>query len=755
MNMDKKIELLAPGGDVNSIKAAIIAGADAVYCGLSKFNARNRAENIEFDDLVGITYLAHKYDCEVFLTINIIITQSEITSLTRLLDRLVNTAIDAVIVQDLGLFYVLEKYYPGLVVHASTQMTIHNKGQVEVAKILGANRVNLCRELNVKEIADLASYGHARDVSTEVFVHGSNCIGFSGLCYFSSVRGGNSGNRGRCSQPCRDHYVTTPQGRNFPLNLKDNSAFFDIKDLIEAGVDSFKIEGRIKKYHYVYTVIKTWRKQLDNFALTGVIGTDNSDLYRVFNRNFSNTFLKGEIHKDMFIDNPRDNSALHRAQSYGEVNIENIDRAKRDLYDEKTAIITNATKKIGKLSIKKLPLIVHFIGSVGEKLQVTVEGEGISFSLYSERELNLAGKVTTTKNDQGCFSPENIEKYFKYLADTAFVINTVATDNLDSGLFLPFRELRDLGKQMFATLNDEREFQNPIQLPKVLRQSAPDKTCIYVLLSSLEQIASLKGVDAHLYYQLPSTLKGRVDEFVEIFSTTEIVPYFPSLLIGEHFQAAKLFLQKLQPQCIVTNNLGIGRLAQELEIDWIAGPYINVANHYSMRALQEKLGCSGAFISSELSAMQIRALHGPENFSLHYSLYNPLLLFSTRQCLIQPVLGCDKDVMDEKCLENCHKRARIETPTKGSLIIQKEQGHFHSLYNDHNFLNLDIIEDMPTKFSRFMVDFREIETKTQIKIDLKTFVDLVGKCVAGNNEAKALIEKSVSPTTKKQYILGV
>ena len=232
--MKRKIELLAPGGDIDSIKAAIAAGADAVYCGLDRFNARNSAANINFEELQGILRLAHKNSCEVFLTLNIMIVESEIPAIITLLNKLVNTSIDGVIIQDLGLLYIVSSYFKGLKIHASTQLTTHNEGQIMFLSKLKAARVNLSRELNISEIQTLASVGHKNNILTEVFVHGSNCLSFSGICYFSSVHGGNSGNRGRCSQPCRDQYLKTPEGMDFPLNLKDNSAYFDLRELSDA-----------------------------------------------------------------------------------------------------------------------------------------------------------------------------------------------------------------------------------------------------------------------------------------------------------------------------------------------------------------------------------------------------------------------------------------------------------------------------------------------------------------------------------------
>ena len=261
--MKRKIELLAPGGDINSIKAAIIAGADAIYCGLDRFNARNRATNISFEALIGVIHLAHKHNCKVFLTLNVLILGNEIAALIKMLNKLVNTGIDGVIIQDFGLFYLLSKYFKGIDIHASTQLNTHNEGQVKFLSKLLATRVNLSRELNIDQITSLTRVGHQENILTEVFVHGSYCLCFSGICYISSVQGGNSGNRGRCSQPCRDTYLTTSQGKNFPLNLKDNSAYFDLRELADAEVDSLKIEGRIKKFDYVYTVVDSWKQQLN------------------------------------------------------------------------------------------------------------------------------------------------------------------------------------------------------------------------------------------------------------------------------------------------------------------------------------------------------------------------------------------------------------------------------------------------------------------------------------------------------------
>jgi len=309
----RDLELLAPGGDIDSIKAAIIAGADAIYCGLDRFNARNRAANISFDELQGVIRLAHINSCKVFLTLNIIIIENEFPDLIKLLNRLSGTAIDGIIVQDIGLLWLLSEHFKNLGIHASTQLTTHNEGQIKFLSRLGVKRVNLSRELSLKEIKTLNTLASEKNILTEVFVHGSYCISFSGICYISSVSGGNSGNRGRCSQPCRDSYLTTPAGLNYPLNLKDNSAYSELKELYDSGVSSLKIEGRIKKFDYVYTVVKVWKEHIRNF-LNNKTDSGDSELYKVFNRDFSNSYMKGMIGKDMFIDNPRDHTIQHLSE---------------------------------------------------------------------------------------------------------------------------------------------------------------------------------------------------------------------------------------------------------------------------------------------------------------------------------------------------------------------------------------------------------------------------------------------------------
>jgi len=743
------MELPAPGGDVDSIKAAILAGADAIYCGLDKFNARNRAANISFDNLQGILRLAHKNNCQVFLTLNIIFVNSEIPALISLLNKLVNTSIDGVIVQDLGLFYLLSRYFKGLKIHASTQLTTHNEGQIRFLSKLNATRVNLSRELNIQEIKALTRVAHQNQILTEVFVHGSYCLSFSGICYLSSVQSGNSGNRGRCSQPCRDRYVTTPAGKDYPLNLKDNSAWFDIRELEDAGVDSLKIEGRIKKYDYVYTVVSSWRKQLRSLSDQNEQLIDNNDLYKVFNRDFSNGFLKGNINKDMFIDNPRDHSIQHLSEVNDYISDNQLEKDQIEFYEEKEGIKTSVENKIKQLSIAKIPLVINISGESGLPLKVMVKTPDASFVVLSE--VNLANKGTEALDFAMVF------KRLKAINDTEYYIEKLSLNDLQPEVYLPFKELTAIKKRLLYILNDSRETLDPVHIPAFRNQNrAKLKPSLSVLISSPKDLHLIKETTANIYFQLPDSFKNECAEYVRFFRKNEnLIPWFPSVIIGDDYSAAVEFIEKVQPQLIVTNNTGITYEAYHRGIRWIAGPYLNVTNSCSMLCLKENFNCSGAFISNEISQTQIRQLNKPDDFELYYSIYHPIVLMTSRQCLFHQVTGCGKSRIDNTCISQCEKSATITNLKNDIIYLEKSKGNHHRIINEKNFLNTDIIMDVPDLFSCFLIDLRNIKTGTQKDTNKSGIVKLFGKLLNGNPDSKTELQQIIYPTTNAQYQKGI
>ena len=753
--MKKEIELLAPGGDVDSIKAAILAGADAIYCGLDKFNARNRAKNITFEDLNGILRLAHQHSCEIFLTLNIIIVESELSALTGLLNKLVNTTLDGIIIQDLGLFYLLSSHFPTLKIHASTQLTTHNEGQILFLKKLNAIRVNLSREMNIDEITELTQVAHRNGLLTEVFVHGSNCISFSGLCYMSSVHGGNSGNRGRCSQPCRDQYLTTAEGKDFPLNIKDNSAYSDLRALSDAGVDSIKIEGRIKKYHYVYTVVDTWRKQLQAFYQQDLVGGDDSGLRKVFNRDFSNSFLQGNISQTLFIDNPRDHSAIYHSQQKGGAETEKLDTAKRELYDLKSRIIDDVKVGIEPLSINRAPLKLSFSGCRDEPLMASVKTPEAAFVVCSEDHLAVLNSDKTRGGQSLDYT--FLSKRFKGVNDTEYFIESLELEGLEPGLALPFKALTALKNRLLFVLNGSREYVNPVELPRLQKPPVDEVApALSLLISAEEDLYLCEETSAEIYFQLPNSLHSTLDELVELFKGNQrLIPWFPALLIGEDYQAAVSFLQQVQPVRIVTNNSGVAYAAYRQEVSWVAGPHMNLVNSFSLLCLKEQFNCEGAFISNELNRGQIKGIKKPDNFKLYYSISHPIVLMMSRVCMFYQVTGCKKSIVDNKCIERCEKSSVITNWNGVSFFIDKERGGYHHVYNEANFLNTDILGDIPGLFSSLFVDLRCVKTETQRSVEKSELIRLFETSLNGNQESTERLRQALYPTTNTQYQKGI
>lgn len=746
--MDRKIELLAPGGDLDSVKAAIFAGADAVYCGLNKFNARNRAANISFEDLQGIIRLAHQHSCEVFLTLNIIVLDSEIPALIKLLNKLVNTHVDGVIVQDMGMLYLLSTYFKSLKIHASTQLTTHNKGQIQFLSKLNAQRVNLSRELNINEIKSLTAFAHENDVLTEVFVHGSYCISFSGICYMSSVHGGNSGNRGRCSQPCRDKYETTSEGNDYPLNMKDNSAYFDLKELYDSGTDALKIEGRIKEFEYVYTVVNAWKKQLQHFHERNSLIMDNSDLYKVFNRDFTNSFLKGNISKEMFIDNPMSHSTKHLSEINNYSSNEEMLKGQQELYDEKEELRTYIKNKIEPYSTRKIPLSLHIKGKCGTPLKVTVLTPDTSFDVLSGVHLSDEGTEALTH--------KMVLKRLRAIDDTEYLIEDMQL-NLNTELYLPFKELTSIKKRILFVLNGSKAMIPPVNIPVLKRHNTPkQKPSLSVLISSHQDIDICNDASVDAYYQLPNSFSMSDSVLVDLFKmNSNLTPWFPSVLIGDDYLAAVEFIEQVKPNRIVTNNTGIAQVAFDMGISWVAGPKLNIANSYSLMSLKENFNCAGSFLSTELSKQQMLSVKKPEDFHLYNTIYQPVVLMTCRQCLFHQVTGCEKHIMDKSCIQQCEKYSTLTNLKKETFIIEKTKGNYHSIYSGSNLLNTDIVTDLPHFFSSFFIDLRDIKTETKMEMDKASIIEVFKHYLSGDSDSAQQLHQNIHPSVNLQYKEGI
>lgn len=317
--MEHKIELLAPAGSFDALTAAINAGADAVYLGGNVFGARAYANNFDREEMTQAVRYAHLHQVQIFVTVNTLVDDSEMEDLSSYLVFLNRIGADGIIVQDLGVVRLARQLVPELPLHASTQMTITNLEGVRFAAAQGMTRVVLARELSLRDIQAVCA---ASPIEIEVFIHGALCVCYSGQCLMSSLIGGRSGNRGRCAQPCRLPYkLEDTAGHNllegqeagqYLLSPKDLCTLDVLPLLLEAGVTSLKIEGRMKKPEYVAVVVDIYRRAIDAY-LAGdyhISDQDRQNIKQIFNRDFTTAYLERPQGKNMMSDKRPNNRGL-------------------------------------------------------------------------------------------------------------------------------------------------------------------------------------------------------------------------------------------------------------------------------------------------------------------------------------------------------------------------------------------------------------------------------------------------------------
>lgn len=284
-----KPELLLPVGNPEMFHAAVKGGADAVYLGLRQFNARGRASNFTSSQLLALIKIARKNDIKVYLTLNTVIKNEELPDLLDTLNLIQKTGVDAIIIQDWGVYYLVKKHFPKITIHASTQMAHHNSLGAIYCKSKDFERVVMARELTLPELKEIRKKS---DIELEIFMHGALCYSFSGMCLFSSFLGGSGANRGLCAQPCRRFYETGNE-KSYVFSLKDNQAVEVLPELMKMGVESIKIEGRLKPAEFVYNVSRAYRKVIDNNDLK----TAKEILAYDMGREKTGYFLAGNVNK--------------------------------------------------------------------------------------------------------------------------------------------------------------------------------------------------------------------------------------------------------------------------------------------------------------------------------------------------------------------------------------------------------------------------------------------------------------------------
>jgi putative protease len=534
----KKIELLAPAGDQESFVAAIQNGADAIYLGGTLFNARAFAKNFDDEQLQWAVQYAHCRDVKVYVTVNTLYKDKEFPLLLEYIDRLYHFQVDALIIQDIGLFDVVKHAYPDFEIHMSTQSSIMNNSAVQYFEQIGASRVVLARENTLLEIKDICQ---STKLEIEVFIHGAICICYSGQCLMSSMIGKRSGNRGACAQPCRLQYQLVEDGKildnkiPFLLSPKDMMTIEHIPELIEAGVTSLKIEGRMKRPEYVASVVKAYRHAIDNYYQhqSSDYQEDIADMQAMFNRNYTQGYLMNDPYlldgdysgnKGVEIGQvvryisaqKRVVIALNKTLNQGDsIVFEKIDKGRPvnkiyihgklvangnpgDLvevefdYPVSQGIVrkTVDTKVISQLhktydkEYRQIPLKITFKAKINQPAELTFQHLQEQVKIESHELVEKALKTPLTQ--------ERICQQLSKLKDTPFFVEQITIDS-DDNITLPIKTLNQMRRECSQLLsqllsNKKIHYIIPFKIPSYQQIKTDQPKQLYVQVSHLEQL---------------------------------------------------------------------------------------------------------------------------------------------------------------------------------------------------------------------------------------------------------------------------
>ena len=591
----KNTEILAPAGGQEQLVAAVRCGADAVYLGTQKFNARNNAANFSAEDLNNAVAYCHERNVSVYVTMNTLVTDSEIADVIEEIKMIAQSGADAVIIQDIGVAALWKKYCPSMKLHASTQMTVHNLSGAKEAERLGFSRIVLARELSCEEIKNIAQNVSAE---IEVFVHGALCMSVSGTCLLSSMIGSRSGNRGRCAQPCRLNFNVN--GREYALSLKDLSLAENIKELEDAGVKSFKIEGRMKRPEYVAAAVTAIRNAREGKPV------DMESLRAVFSRS---GFTKGYF------------ESKRTLEMFGYRRHEDVTAM--------TGILREMTT-LYKDEISKIPLDISFTADKNGSEAVFSDGTNT---------VTVTGDIPAEAHTKP-LDDEFAKKCMSKLGGTYFRLENITT-KIEDGLSLSASQLNNMRREGIEKLTSLRQTKKAYEIvtPEEKKKtfSAVSRTqTIRMRFELFSQAFDDEKADKII---LPMTEILKHPESVEIFGR-KLICELPFLVFGadeEKFLACLEKLREIGVKSVLADNIGTLSAAKKAGFTVHGGHGLNVLNSVAFQEYAA-LGCTDITTSPELMMSYFDKLVSPVAKGVIGYGYLPLMRF--RACPAQSRNGC-------------------------------------------------------------------------------------------------------------------
>ena len=776
----KEIELLAPVGSFDSLKAAVQNGANAVYLGGKDFSARASANNFDREELKEAVKYAHIRDVRVFVTTNTLIKQNELEDFVEYAKFLYDIDVDAIIMQDIGAAMLIHELLPDFELHASTQMVAHSLEDVQYLESIGFKRVVLARELTVEEIKYICDN---TNVDIEIFVHGALCVCYSGGCLMSSMIGNRSGNRGRCAQPCRQKYtmidISTGEeihnNGDYLLSTKDLNTIEEIDKIIDTGVLSLKIEGRMKKPEYVATVIKSYRDAIDEYETTKKVNISDEtmeDLYTIFNRKFTKGLILGEVGDEVMNSNVPNNQGLY----VGKV-VDYNKKAKRLKIKLEGTLKKGDGINLGGGTIGRIikGKDIAQIGYKGETIELDFIGEAkknqlvfktsdtdlidraqktytqdkefakslidaeISIKLDSYPELRLIDKnenIVTVQGDKlvekalkVALSEEKIETQIKKLGNTPYEIDQLKI-NLDEGVSMPISLINQMRREAIELLDNARISvkgrmykDNDIKYsPKIYSRNADNKSKIRVKVNNIEALKSILNLDIDMiYYEDVSTIEQAMT--MANANNKKLIYSAPRIVRNREYKR----LEKSEEYC--RDHVQISALGQvkyykensesvKFDVDYYLNPFNSeTINHY------KKEGAETVCISQELNLHEIKETTQYTDLEIETVAYGYIPMMLSEYCPMGVVArSCKKD---KRCA-NCKESKYVLRDFKGEEYRVSQDIFCRStIYNSSaNCLINNLDELSEAGINIFRLDFTH-ETPELIEKITESFIDVI------------------------------
>lgn len=652
----KKVELLSPVGNRDCLEAAIKGGADAVYLSGKNFGARKFAGNFTNSELVEAIDYSHLYGVKVYVTVNTIIYQNEMEEVFEYLKFLYENNVDAVIVQDIGIMKLIHERLPNLEVHASTQAHNHNKYGIGLLKELGIKRVVLDREMSLDEVKNIDV-----DIEKEVFVHGALCVCYSGCCLFSSMNGGRSGNRGECVQSCRlpyrlikDKDVVNTKG-NYILSTRELNTLSKIKDLIESGIDSFKIEGRMKSPSYVGIVTRLYREYIDRYYNNldmKVKEEDIEKLKKLFNRKFTLGYLNKdkdimnietpnhqgiEIGKVIDVNKYKITIKLDKELKQNDgIRFKNSDKGMmvNKLYNKNNLLI-NSGKNIvildNKIGLRERDVVLKTIDYELENSFYDVDDRKVKANYYVRAYL---GKQLVITLDDGVnrvsytgdiveesisspISKEKIEYQLSKLGDTIYKVNDINID-MDDNIFISIKSLNEIRRYLVSELNKNRIGKKREFIVKEINSNVSD--------------TKNKSLGLNVLVRNREQIKACIDNYVDSIYVTDYDLYleYKDIYKDIYYRTSRVnnSYKDLNVDKVLVTELG--SVSKYKDKEKVSDYYLNICNSNSISYL-DSLGVERVTLSVENDYNYLKDIDF-SNYNVEVIIYGKVELMVMKYC---------------------------------------------------------------------------------------------------------------------------